>query len=253
MAPWLRIRLVLDRAAAIVITAIASPIIATIAVLVRRNDGGRALIGVDRIGRNHRPFVMWKFRSMKATQPGGSAGGSNLTASGDIRITAIGHKIRRLHLDELPQLVNILRGEMLLIGPRPEAPAFVDPQRHDWSTVLSIPPGIAGAAQVLVEDWEHEFIDHDDDGEQYLREAVPAKLAIDEWYVRSATPVVDLLIAATLAGSYLPLPASDMLMRRVENEVPEAAPIIGWLRERRAEARSSSHPSIRSRRPLSLR
>lgn len=240
MSPWLRIRRVLDPLAAGAMGVVLAPIALVIGILVRSGDGGRMTVGVPRVGRSHRQFTMWKFRSMRAAESAGGAGGSGLTATNDIRITPLGRRIRRFHLDEIPQIANVVRGEMSLIGPRPESPLFVDAARHSWDTVLSMPPGIAGAAQIVVEDWEREFIRQDDSGEDYMSNALPAKLAIDEWYVRNASPIVDALIVATLAAKYLPIPMPTALIDRIRREVPESRPILAWLLD---DARVSATPT----------
>lgn len=229
---WLRLRCRADRMLAIALSVLLAPVGALIAVMIRIGDGHRVVLGVRRVGRHGDEFTMWKFRSMRSAAADGAAGGSGLTAADDKRVTGLGRTIRRLHLDELPQLLNVVRGEMTLVGPRPESPLFVDHERHDWSGVLATPPGIAGAAQVVVEEWERTFIRHDDDGSDYMSNALPAKLAIDEWYVRHASPVVDVLVLTALAGRYVPLPTRSWLERRLHRDVPAARPIIEWQRSR---------------------
>jgi lipopolysaccharide/colanic/teichoic acid biosynthesis glycosyltransferase len=221
-SPWLRRRLVLDRAVAALLGVLVAPVVALLGYLVHRHDDGPALVRVPRVGRGGREFGMWKIRSMRAETSDGRATGIALTSSGDDRITPIGRRMRSLHLDELPQLLNVARGEMCLLGPRPEAPAFVDPADPRWQDVLEVPPGIAGPTQLIVGDWEVTQIDLDTTGTAYQDVVVPVKLAIDRWYVRSATPRSDLQVLLGLVQRVLPGPDSAALRRTVERAVPES-------------------------------
>lgn len=227
---WLRTRLVLDRLLAAVLVVLTSPIVAVLAVLVRRQDGGAPLIRVPRVGRGGRSFGMWKLRSMRVDTDDGRATGAALTTSDDDRITPIGARMRSLHLDELPQLVNVVRGEMCLLGPRPEAPDYVDMATDGWNQVLAVPPGIAGPTQLVVGDWERTQIDRDEQGDAYRRVVVPVKLAIDSWYVRDSSPGVDLLVLASLVRHVLPGTESPALLRRVGAAVPDAVRPLEHLR-----------------------
>lgn len=226
MTPWLRVRLLLDRVVAVAIGIVVAPVVGVLALLIRREDGGPGLITVARVGRHGRPFDMWKLRSMRATQAGGRAGGAALTSGDDPRITSIGRHIRSFHLDELPQLLNVARGEMLLLGPRPEAPEYVDDSSPQWTAVLSVPPGIAGPTQVIVNDWEREIISDDADDTGYLTKVVPVKLAIDQWYLQNCSPLNDVLVAITLVRRFLPGTGSWTLKEKIAGAVPEARDVI---------------------------
>lgn len=218
-----------DRVLAAVLSVLTAPIVAVLALLVRRHDGGPPLIRVARVGRDGRTFGMWKIRSMRTDTSDGRAGGAALTSSQDDRITPIGSRMRSLHLDELPQLYNVVRGDMCLIGPRPEAPDYVDLEDPAWREVLTVPPGIAGPTQLVVGDWERTQIDSDSSGRAYQQVVVPVKLAIDAWYLQRATPRMDLLVLAALLRHVVPGPESSSLLQRVEVEVPEAAAPIRHL------------------------
>ena len=222
MTPWLRARLVLDRVVALVGAILTAPLVVAVALLIRREDGGPPLIAVTRVGRDGRPFRMWKLRSMRTSRADGLAPGPQLTTGDDPRITRIGRRIRSTHVDELPQLLNVVKGDMLLLGPRPEAPEFVDLDSPVWRIVLSVPPGIAGPTQVIVNDWEREVISEDDDSSGYPTKVLPVKLAIDQWYLEHCTPVTDVLVAITLVRRFLPGTGSWTLKQRVLRAVPEA-------------------------------
>lgn len=221
-SPWLRRRLLADRLLAAALVVVLSPVMAVLGALVRRHDGGPALIRVPRVGRGGREFGMWKLRSMRAETDRGLATGTTLTASADDRITPIGRQLRRFHLDELPQLMNVAVGQMSLLGPRPEAPAFVDPDDVRWQEVLAVPPGIAGPTQLVVGDWELTQIDLDEDGTAYRDVVLPVKLAIDGWYVRDATPRLDLRVLRSLVERVAGGREPRRLVDAVRDAVPEA-------------------------------
>lgn len=217
---WYRARLVLDRAAAAALLAAIAPLLFALALVVRR-DGGPAFIRVTRVGRGFEPFEMWKLRTMRSDGPDGRASGAALTSTSDDRITPIGRRLRRHHLDELPQLLNVVCGEMLLLGPRPETPEYVKADDPRWRAVLSVPPGIAGPTQVLVADWEAEIVAREG-ATAYVDRVLPVKLAIDAWYLRTMSPALDLEVVGALAGPLLP-----RLRRRLVSEVPASADITG--------------------------
>lgn len=125
-----------------------SPVLLVLALLVRLQDGGPSLFGQQRVGKDGETFLMWKFRSMvvNADRLGGYS-----TADGDPRITPVGRFIRRTSLDELPQLLNVLMGNMSIVGPRPDVPAqrglYTD---GEWRIRVSVRPGITGLAQATL-------------------------------------------------------------------------------------------------------
>jgi len=219
---YLRVRMVLDRLVAAVGLVVLSPVIGVLGWLVHRHDGGPAFITVERVGRHGRPMRMWKLRSMRAESADGRATGVSLTSAGDDRITPIGAKLRAGHLDELPQLFNVVKGEMTLLGPRPEAPEYVDVTDDDWRAVLAAPPGIAGPTQLAVGDWERDIITAAPDGSAYERDVVPVKVAIDRWYVEQASPGIDALVVVGLARRLAGRPVGALL-ERIRAGVPDAA------------------------------
>lgn len=234
MSRWFRARLVIDRLVAALLLVPLAPVMAALAFLIRRHDGGPGLIRVPRVGRAGRPFGMWKLRSMRVDQPGGMASGVRLTGEHDDRITPIGVKLRAYYLDEMPQLLNVVRGEMSLLGPRPEAPEFVD-GAPTWDAVLSVPPGIAGPTQLIVNHWERAVITAEPTGRAYRDDVLPVKLAIDRWYNRSSSPKLDALVAVTLLRRFLPGTGSYTLKKLVHHEVAETAAVQAWA-EAEAEA-----------------
>jgi lipopolysaccharide/colanic/teichoic acid biosynthesis glycosyltransferase len=173
----------LDMSVATLALVVMSPVLFLVGAAIRLTSRGSALYGARRIGRGGRPFVMWKFRTMRGS-PGPHD--SPVTATDDPRITRLGSVLRATKVDELPQLVNVLRGEMSLVGPRPEAPEFVsldDPLQRE---VLSVRPGITGPTQL---EYRHEerMLSHASAAEDYRSLLLPKKIDLDLQYVRSAS------------------------------------------------------------------
>jgi lipopolysaccharide/colanic/teichoic acid biosynthesis glycosyltransferase len=212
---------VLDRVVAVLLLVLAAPVLAAATLLVRR-DGGPGLIRVTRVGRHGAPFAMWKVRTMRVAGAGGLAGGPALTGRGDSRVTPVGRLLRGARLDELPQLWNIVRGQMALVGPRPETPEYVDVDDPRWRAVLASPPGVAGATQALVHEWEADLV-ASGGADVYRDRILPVKLAIDGWYVRSACPSVDLEVVRAVLGPGRGAARRRLLGRVVAAGVAEAA------------------------------
>jgi lipopolysaccharide/colanic/teichoic acid biosynthesis glycosyltransferase len=141
---------VVDRVLAVLLLVPALPIIAVLVIAVRMSSRGPGVYLQVRVGKRGRIFTMYKLRSMRIDAEAKS--GPTWSASGaDPRVTRLGYWLRRLHLDELPQLINVVRGEMSLVGPRPERPEFVKvlaEQIPDYEDRLAILPGITGLAQI---------------------------------------------------------------------------------------------------------
>jgi lipopolysaccharide/colanic/teichoic acid biosynthesis glycosyltransferase/nucleoside-diphosphate-sugar epimerase len=177
---------------------VVSPLLLVIALLIALDSKGPVLFRQRRIGKNGHPFSILKFRTMVVNA---AAIGPRLTQKRDPRITHLGQILRWLKLDELPQLLNVLRGDMSLVGPRPEDPYFVARYTPEQREVLVVRPGIVGPNQILGRDELEKYPDDVGDSEQYyLEHILPEKLAIDLEYVRSCTLWRDLrLIAGALA------------------------------------------------------
>ncbi|HET7700139.1 MAG TPA: sugar transferase [Candidatus Limnocylindria bacterium] len=186
----------LDLALALPILVVSAPLIAALMVAVRLTSRGPALHRATRVGRTGAVFTMYKLRSMRADASTGSA----ITARGDQRVTGLGRALRRTRLDELPQLWNVIRGDMSLVGPRPEDPRVVAHYSEGERAVLTVRPGITGPAQLAFRD-EDRMLDPRDPEGSYLREVLPRKLAIDQAYVRERSLAGDLaIIARTIAS-----------------------------------------------------
>jgi lipopolysaccharide/colanic/teichoic acid biosynthesis glycosyltransferase len=189
-----------DFGTALMLLLAASPLLALVALAVRLQDGGPVLFRQERIGRHGRPFSLYKFRSMST---GGK--GTAITAGGDRRITRVGRLLRRYKLDELPQLWNVVRGDMSLIGPRPEVPCFVDSADPVWQAVHSVRPGITDLATLVYRDEERILAGFPDPERGYRETVLPAKLALNLQYLERRSPARDLkLLALTIRYSFIP-------------------------------------------------
>ncbi len=148
------------------------------ATLSTRQNG---LFRQERVGRDGEPFEVLKLRTMRTV----GAPGTTVTRRGDARITRVGRLLRRYKLDELPQLVNVVRGEMSLVGPRPDVPGFADRLAGEDRLVLSVRPGITGPASLAFRH-EEELLASVPDPERYNREVIwPEKVRINLAYVRN--------------------------------------------------------------------
>jgi lipopolysaccharide/colanic/teichoic acid biosynthesis glycosyltransferase len=169
--------------------AVATPILAGVAMAMRLSgDRGPFLYRARRVGEGASIITVLKVRTMTA-----GATGSNLTVSGDPRVTRLGRVLRRYRIDELPQLVNVVRGEMSMVGPRPEDPAFVDLSDPLHRRVFSARPGITGPAQLAFHDEAGSLVGPDAQ-RRYRTEILPAKLRLDAAYLDHRTTLVDVRI-----------------------------------------------------------
>ena len=177
-----------------------SPVLAGIAVMVALVDGTPVMFRQTRVGRRGRLFRIWKFRTMR---PGSK--GRSITSGGDDRITPIGSVLRKYKLDELPQLMNVLRGEMSLVGPRPEVPEYVHVDSPLWQSVLLARPGITDLATLVYRN-EEELLRSQPDPEAYYRNRLqPHKLALNVKYLKNRSFWRDLnLILASIWYSLFP-------------------------------------------------
>ena len=182
--------------------AAASPILAGVVVATRLSrDPGPILHRARRVGEGGRIISVFKIRTMVV-----STDGPRLTGRDDPRVTPLGRILRRYRLDELPQLVNVVHGEMSLVGPRPEDPAFVDMTDPLHRRVFSAKPGITGLAQLQFHD-EAELLMGDDSERRYREEILPAKLRLDAEYLDRRTTLLDLKILLRTIGAVLGRPS----------------------------------------------
>jgi len=169
-----------------------SPVFLVVAIAVKCTSPGPVLHRARRAGRYGRPFTLFKFRSMIVGAPGH---GPRVTATGDPRITGVGRFLRRTKLDELPQFFNTLKGDMSLVGPRPEDPALVDTYSADQQRVLTVKPGMTSPA-TLLHRYEEDLLTGEDAEDIYRRNILPAKLRIELDYLDRRTITEDLRVLA---------------------------------------------------------
>jgi len=169
---------VFDRLCAAVGLVVLTPLFAIAAAIILLEDGSPVFFRQKRIGRHAETFWLWKFRSMRVT-----SSGPKVTAAGDSRLLCVGALLRKYKIDELPQLWNVLKGEMSLVGPRPEVPEFVDPSSAVWRQVLEARPGITDLATLTYRN-EEDILGTADNPEQYYRQHIlPKKLQVTIEYL----------------------------------------------------------------------
>jgi lipopolysaccharide/colanic/teichoic acid biosynthesis glycosyltransferase len=174
-----------------------APVFVVTALAVKIGDGGPVFYRQQRIGREGRPFGIWKFRTMSV---GADRTGPSITKTGDTRVTRLGRFLRKSKLDEIPQLWNVLRGEMSLVGPRPEMPKYVALYTDEQKAVLKLRPGITDLASLEFRN-EEELLAAAPDAETFYREfCIPRKIELNLQYAARASLVSDLaMIFATIS------------------------------------------------------
>jgi lipopolysaccharide/colanic/teichoic acid biosynthesis glycosyltransferase len=180
---------ILDVTAALVGLLLVSPVLVLAAIAVKVSGKGHVFFKQARSGLHGVPFQIVKFRTMHPATDGNAP---LVTASGDRRITVVGRWLRKSKIDELPQLFNVLRGEMSLVGPRPEVPLYTHSYSEEQKKTLSVRPGITGPAAIAYRQ-EEELLGQQADKDKFYREVLlPAKLEIDLDYCNNLSLARDL-------------------------------------------------------------
>jgi len=161
---------------------VTSPVFLICALLVKLSGPGPVFFRQERMGQGFRPFTIYKFRTMS----NGSAEGPLVTANDDPRITAVGRWLRRFKLDELPQLINVVKGEMSVVGPRPEVRQYVELFRGDYETILKARPGITDEASIAFRHEEVLLTGASDLQTLYINDVLPRKIALAKHYIETA-------------------------------------------------------------------
>jgi lipopolysaccharide/colanic/teichoic acid biosynthesis glycosyltransferase len=167
---------------------------------VYRTSPGGLWHRARRVGRDGRPFTLYKWRTMVV---GADRDGPAVTSAGDPRVTPVGRRLRQTKLDELPQFWNVLKGDMSLVGPRPEDPTYVARYTPAQRRVLEVKPGITSPASVRYRH-EEELLRGEGWEQVYLEEVLPAKLALELDYLARRSLLGDLWILVQTAGALLP-------------------------------------------------
>jgi lipopolysaccharide/colanic/teichoic acid biosynthesis glycosyltransferase len=199
-AAWSHLKRLTDVVIALFALVLLTPLLLVVMAAIKLDSPGPVFFRVRRVGYRGLPLLMLKFRKMHHDASGGP-----LTASQDPRLTRVGRFLTRCRLDELPQLWHVLRGDMSIVGPRPEDPAFVALHAEEYERILLVRPGITGLSQIAYKE-ECEIVDQGRPIEDYVARIMPQKLIMDTLYAGISGPRVD--------ASILRWTAVTMLLRR---------------------------------------
>jgi len=180
-----------DIIAALLGLIVLAPLFAIVAVLIKADSAGPVFFRQERIGKGFYPFWIYKFRTMTQDAP---LTGGVLTTGVDPRITRAGHLLRQTKIDELPQLINVLRGDMSLVGPRPEVRRYVELFRHHYDMILAVRPGITDLASLKYRDEAAILARFENPEAEYVRHILPDKIWLAEEYIRRSSLVFDLIV-----------------------------------------------------------
>jgi lipopolysaccharide/colanic/teichoic acid biosynthesis glycosyltransferase len=174
---------------------VSAPLLGLAAIGIKLSDPGPVLFRARRVGYLGRQFTMYKLRTMRHKRNGDGHGGARITGAGDARISPFGRFLRRTKIDELPQLFNVLRGDMAIVGPRPEDPAIV--KRHYSSSdleTLGVRPGLASPGSIYQYVAGDKLLTDQDPEAGYVAKLLKTKLALDRVYIRRASMRRDVAI-----------------------------------------------------------
>ncbi len=178
-----------------------SPFYLLVALLIKLDSPGPVHYRAVRVGKGGRLFTLFKFRTMKENT---SKIGPGITQMSDPRITRTGKILREIKIDEIPQLWNVIRGEMSLVGPRPEDPRYVEKYNEEQRKVLLVKPGLSSPASIQFRHEEKLLIGQADNLEEYyIRSVMPEKLKIDLDYVENRSLMRDVAICVRTAFTFL--------------------------------------------------
>lgn len=191
------LKYVFDRVAALLGLLLIWWLLIVVAILIKvKMPGGPALFRQTRIGRHGKPFTIYKFRTMTVGH-----GGSSVSVAGESRITPLGAVLRRYKIDELPELWNVLIGDMSFVGPRPDVPGYADRLQGDDREMLELRPGITGPASLKYRN-EEELLAAVDNPQEYNDTVIyPDKVRINRYYLQNYSFVKDIeMIVCTVIG-----------------------------------------------------
>jgi len=167
------------------------PVFIIVPILIKIGSKGPVFFVQKRVGKDFKEFNLYKFRSMVADAP---KKGLQITSTDDPRITKIGRILRKTKLDELPQLINVIKGDMSLVGPRPEVKKYVDLKKDEYKKVLSVRPGITDLAAIEFVNEEEILSKFDDKEKAYIEKILPQKIALYNKYIDSISFLEDIRI-----------------------------------------------------------
>ena len=168
-----------------------APMFVIVAVMIKFDSAGPIFFRQERMGRGLNPFRIIKFRTMTSDMTNTTP---SLAIVSSARITRIGRWLRSLKIDELPQLVNVLKGDMSLVGPRPELRRYVELRRHEYEMLLAVRPGMTDPASLAYHDEARRLAHAKDPEKEYVTKILPAKIRLSQQYVAVSTICDDLMI-----------------------------------------------------------
>jgi lipopolysaccharide/colanic/teichoic acid biosynthesis glycosyltransferase len=186
----------LDMAISLTGLIVLAPLLMLVAFLIKLDSKGPVFFRQERVGRRFRPFRIYKFRTMYRDA---TSQGLAITIGHDRRITRIGKLLRKTKIDELPQLMNVLAGDMSLVGPRPEVREYVKMFAADYETILAVRPGITDLASIKFRNESAILGQAEHPEEEYIKRILPEKIRLGKEYVRrSSLPFDAVLLLRTL-------------------------------------------------------
>ncbi|MBI2524618.1 MAG: sugar transferase [Candidatus Rokubacteria bacterium] len=194
------VKRIVDIAISAVVLLLLLPLFAVVAVAIKLDSPGPVFFRGWRVGRHGKPFRIYKYRSMVV---GADRMGGPSTPADDPRITRMGRIVRKYNLDELAQFINVLKGDMSIVGPRPEVQHYVDMFTEEEKAILSVPPGITDWATVWIRDEGQILAGSPDPERAYMEKIRPEKLRLQLEYVRKRSLAVDLAIMLTTLRTHL--------------------------------------------------
>lgn len=172
------------------------PLFLLIAILIRLNSAGPVFFIQKRVGKNFKLFSLYKFRTMVVDT---SQRGLQITSAGDPRITKIGRFLRKTKIDELPQIINVIKGDMSVVGPRPEVLKYVEMFKDDYKYILKVKPGITDYAAIEFRDEECVLKKFKNPEDGYIKKVLPLKINLYKRYIKERSLFTDMkLIFLTL-------------------------------------------------------
>ncbi len=170
---------------------ICCPILLFVAAVIKMGNDGPILFCQERVGKDFKPFKVLKFRTMRTNA---EVNGGRITIEGDPRITYVGRWLRTTKLDELPQLWNVLRGEMSIVGPRPEVAEYVDLYREEYREILSVRPGITDTSSIVFRKESELLATAEDPKREYINVILPQKIKLSSDYIRRRSTLGDICL-----------------------------------------------------------
>jgi lipopolysaccharide/colanic/teichoic acid biosynthesis glycosyltransferase len=178
-----------------------SPMLILVAIMIKLTSRGPIFFRQQRVGKRFRHFFIYKFRTMIQNAP---RQGGPITFGDDPRITRVGRVLRKTKIDELPRLFNVLKGDMSLVGPRPEVPRYVDMFREDYAVILQVRPGITDLASIKYRDEAVILGRAENPEEEYVKRVLPEKIRYAKEYVDKASLLLDFrIILQTMARLFM--------------------------------------------------